>query len=198
MPPQTRALLPSERACAMLVYVRLGCPVVVSVNVCASSEVAEENRRGRAVEAGMPGRIFRVRRRVDERQPVRIGSRVRIAVRVRQRDRGHRPPGHFVRNGAVESLAAPGGERRVGHRDVQDREQPVAVGHGQVVGARDLVRRLIPVDAGVALPEQRERRLILGARRSGPATERLDGVEIVRVRRAASDLAVVQARTGCC
>src|SRR6185503_2563623 len=34
MPPQTRALLPSERACAMLVYVRLGCPIVVSVNVC--------------------------------------------------------------------------------------------------------------------------------------------------------------------
>ena len=132
----------------------------------------------------MPGRVFRVRRRVDERQPVRIRSRVRIAVRVRQRDRGHRPPGHFVRNGAVESLAAPGRERRVGHRDVQDREKPVAVGHRQVVGARDLVRGLIPVDAGVALPERRERRLVLGARRSGSATERLDGVEIVRVRSA--------------
>ena len=51
----------------------------------------------------------------------------------------------------------------------------------QVVGARDLVRRLIPVDAGVALPERRERRLVVRARRSGPATERLDGVEIVRV-----------------
>src|SRR6267143_537483 len=34
MPPQTRALFPSERACATLVYVRLGCPIVVSVNVC--------------------------------------------------------------------------------------------------------------------------------------------------------------------
>src|SRR6188474_370732 len=34
MPPQTLALFPSERAWVMLVYVRLGCPVVVSVNVC--------------------------------------------------------------------------------------------------------------------------------------------------------------------
>src|SRR4029079_14496475 len=38
MPPQARALLPSERACEMLLYVRFGCPVVVSVNVCASSK----------------------------------------------------------------------------------------------------------------------------------------------------------------
>ena len=145
-------------------------------------EVAEENGRRRTVEAGVPGRVLRVRRRVDERQPVRIGSRVRIAVGVRQRDRGHRPPGHLGRIGAVGSLAAPGGERRVGHRDVQDREQPVALGHGQVVGARNLVGGLIPVDAGVALPERSERRLVLRARRSGLATERLDGVEIVRVR----------------
>ena len=53
-----------------------------------------------------------------------------------------------------------------------------------MVGARDLVCCLIPVDAGVALPERRERRLFVGAGRSGSATERLDGVEIVRVRRA--------------
>ena len=144
--------------------------------------MAEENGRSRAIETGVPCRVFRVRRRVDERQPVRIGSRVRIAVGVRQRDRGHRPPRHFVRNAAVESLAAPGGERRVGHRDVQDREKPVAVRHGQVVRARNLVRSLIPVDAGVTFPEQSERGLILGARRPGLATERLDGVEIVHVR----------------
>ena len=41
------------------------------------------------------------------------------------------------------------------------------VGHRQVVGARNLVRRLIPVDAGVPLPERRERRLVFSARRSG-------------------------------
>ena len=62
-----------------------------------------------------------------------------------------------------------------------------------MVGARNLVRCLIPVDAGVAFPEQSERRLVLSARRSGLATERLDGVEIVRVRVRWSDLAVVQA-----
>src|SRR6266542_483830 len=38
MPPQIRALFPSARALAMLLYVRSGCPVVVSVNVCASCE----------------------------------------------------------------------------------------------------------------------------------------------------------------
>ena len=92
-------------------------------------EVAEENSRSRTVEAGVPGRVFRMRRRVDERQPVRIRSRVRIAIGVRQRDRGHRPPGHFARNVSVESLGAPGGDRRVRHRDIQDREEPVAVGH---------------------------------------------------------------------
>ena len=56
-------------------------------------------------------------------------------------------------DGAVDSLAAPDRERGVGHRDVQDREQPVGVGHRQVVGVCDLVRGLIPVDAGIALPE---------------------------------------------
>ena len=60
--------------------------------------------------------------------------------------------------------------------------KPVAVGQRQIVGARNLVRRLIPVHAGVSLPERRERRLVVGARRFGLSTERLDGVEIVRVR----------------
>ena len=40
------------------------------------------------------------------------------------------------------------------------------------------------MDAGVALPERRELRLSVGARRSGSATERLDGIEVLRVRRA--------------
>ena len=44
----------------MLLYVRSGCPGVVSVNVCRRPEVAEENRRRRAVEAGVAGRVFRV------------------------------------------------------------------------------------------------------------------------------------------
>ena len=44
-------------------------------------EVTEENGRSGAVEAGVPGRIFRVRRGVDERQPGRIGSSIHIARR---------------------------------------------------------------------------------------------------------------------
>ncbi len=117
---------------------------------------------------------------------------------VRQRNRGHRPPGHFTRSGAVESFAVPGRERCVGHRDVKDREQPVGVGRRQVVGAGDLVRGLIPVDAGVAVPEQRERRLIVGARRAGLAAERLDGIEIVRVGRARQTSRRSRLELACC
>ena len=92
-----------------------------------------------------------MRRRVEEREPTRLWNGVRITVGIRQRDRGYRPPRHFEWNGAVEPLSAPDGERGVGHGDVQDRKEPVVVGHGQVVGACHLVRGLIPVSAGGAL-----------------------------------------------
>ena len=56
------------------------------------------------------------------------------------------------------------------------------------VRACDLVRSLVPMDAGVALPEHGEGRLVRGARRTGPATERLDDVEVVpRTWRLSSD-----------
>jgi len=38
MPPHTRALFPSARACAMLEYVRAGCPLVVNVKAWPSSK----------------------------------------------------------------------------------------------------------------------------------------------------------------
>src|ERR1700736_719579 len=47
MPPQTRPLLPSARACALLVYVRLGCAVGVRGNVCGRLS----KWRGRTVAA---------------------------------------------------------------------------------------------------------------------------------------------------
>ena len=147
----------------------------------SSPEVAEKNGRSRTVEAGVPGRVFRVRRSVNERQPVRIWSSKGIAVGVRQRYRGYRPPSHGVRIGAVESLGAPDGERGIGHRDIQNRKKPIAVGDGQVVGACNLVCCLIPVSAGVALPERSERRLVCRARRSGVTSQRLDCGEIGRV-----------------
>ena len=53
-----------------------------------------------------------------------------------------------------------------------------------MVGPRNLVCGLIPMHAGIPFPEHRERRLVLSARRSGRATERLDGVEVIRVPRA--------------
>src|SRR5262245_47419337 len=74
-------------------------------------EVTEENGRSRTVRAGVPGRIFRMRRRGEEREPTRIWNGVRIIVGIRLRDRGYRPPGHFERNRGVEPLSAKDGER---------------------------------------------------------------------------------------
>ena len=51
-----------------------------------------------------------------------------------------------------------------------------------MIGAGDLVRGLVPVHAGVAFPERRERRLVGRARRSGSTPQRLDRVEILRIR----------------
>ncbi len=53
-----------------------------------------------------------------------------------------------------------------------------------MVGPRNLVCGLIPMHAGIPFPEHGERRLVLSARRCGGATERLNGVEVVRVPRA--------------
>jgi hypothetical protein len=128
-----------------------------------SSKVAEENRRSRSIQAGMPGRIFRVRWGIYQGEPPRLRKSVRITVGICQRNGGDRPPGHFEGDVPAESLGAPGGAHCVGHRDVQDPEKPVAVGHGQVVSTRHLVGCLIPVDAGVALPERSERRLQCGS-----------------------------------
>ena len=63
-------------------------------------------------------------------------------------------------------VSAPNGERGIGHRDVQEREEPIGVGKRQIAGARNLIRCLIPVDAGVTLPKHSERRLVGSARRS--------------------------------
>ena len=115
--------------------------------------------------------------------PARIGSGLRIAVGVRERDGGHRPPGHFGRHRTVETLAGPGGDRGLGHGDIQDGQKPVAGGHREMTGGRDLVGGLVPVDAGVPVPEERDRRLFRSAGRSRAPAERLDRVEIVRVGR---------------
>ena len=85
---------------------------------------------------------------------------------------------------AIVPFRAPNGECGVGHGDVQDSEEPIAVGHREVVGAGGLVGGLVPMDAGVALPEGRELGLRVGARRSGSATERLDNIQVSPVRRA--------------
>ena len=50
------------------------------------SEVAEENGRSATILAGVPGRILRMGRSIDERQPVRISRSIRIAVGFRHGD----------------------------------------------------------------------------------------------------------------
>ena len=49
-------------------------------------EVSEQNSCSGAVLAGVPGRIFRVGRGGDERQPCCISGSIHIAVRVRHWD----------------------------------------------------------------------------------------------------------------
>src|SRR5438105_14100778 len=99
----------------------------------------------------MPGRIFRMRRGGDKRQPVWIESRIWITVEVGQRNSGHRPPRHFGRNRAVPALGGPDSERGVGHRNIEYAEKAIGVGHREVVRCANLVCRLIPMYAGVAL-----------------------------------------------
>ena len=44
------------------------------------AEVRKQNARGRPVETGMPGGIFRVGRRSDERYPGYVGNRARVTI----------------------------------------------------------------------------------------------------------------------
>jgi len=104
-------------------------------------EASEKNARGRPVETGMSGRIFRVGRRSDERYPGYVGNRARVTIGVCQRDGGDRLSCHFRRILVVEVLGVPDGQSRIGHRDVQHREQAVGAGDRKTVDARNLVCR---------------------------------------------------------
>ena len=86
MPPQTRALFPSERACVMLVYVRLGCPAVVSVNVCRRRKWLRRTVAAAPLRLGCPAGYSGCDGVLTSGSQPGSGSRVWIAVDVRQRD----------------------------------------------------------------------------------------------------------------
>ena len=103
--------------------------VVVSMNVCSSSKWFRRTVAAAPLRLGCPAGYSGCDG-VFMSCPAEIRDGVRIAIVVRQWDRGHRPPGYYIRITAVGLFAAPSGERGIGHRDVQDREQPIGVGNG--------------------------------------------------------------------
>ena len=98
------------------------------------AKVAEKDGRGRPIGLGCPAGYSGCDGVLTRGSQSASGAVSGLPSVVCQRDRGHRPPRHFGRNRAIESLRAPDGEGRVGHRDVQNREQAVAPGHREMVG----------------------------------------------------------------
>ena len=149
-------------------------------------EVAQEHGGGGAVETGMPGRVFRVRRRGEERQPVGIGHGVGVAIGLRQGNRRDGTPGHFRCHGPIEALGGPDGDGGIGHRDVQRREEPGALRRRQMPLLRHLARRLVLMDAGTPFPEGREQRVLFPRRESscavGRPSDSLPAEDSIRLR----------------
>ncbi len=132
----------------------------------------------RAVRAGVGGVGGGV---AGERQPVRVGDRVRVAVGVGEADRGDRPPQLVGVLGVVE------GDRRVGEAEVERGEQPRRRRQVAVVGERDALGDLVPEVLDRRVPELADLRLLGRARRAGRRAEALHlvdrgGVGVARQR----------------
>ncbi len=132
----------------------------------------------RAVRAGVGG----VGRGVPgEREPVRVGDGLRVAVAVGEADRRDRPPELVGVLGVVE------GDRRVGEAEVQGREQPRRRGQVAVVRERDGLGDLVPEVLDRRVPELADLRLLGRAGGAGGRAEALDlvdrgGVGVARER----------------
>ena len=98
IPDQTRASMISSIASERRVKLRVRPPLLVSrpADPVRAEEVLQRGDEG-AAEAGVAGRVLGVRRRRDQRQPVRVWRRVRVAVGVRLADRGDRAPEEVLR-----------------------------------------------------------------------------------------------------
>src|SRR6185437_14310117 len=98
---------------------------------------------------GVAADVVGIGRRGEQRLPVRIGDRGRVAVRAGEVDRRDRPPE------AVEVLRVPDGDDRVGAAHVDCGGQPGGVDDVQVPYGELVAQRRVELDDGVAGEEQR-------------------------------------------
>ena len=104
-----------------------------------SRRVVGERRRGER-RASSPSRA-------EQRLPLRIGDRRRVAVGVRLTDRGPRPPEVPV------VLVVPARDRRVGSREVDHRVEPGLVGGVEAGAAGEVEHEVVPERDRRELPE---------------------------------------------
>jgi hypothetical protein len=145
-------------------------PVLSPKNICNTSRCAPSRPR-------CPDGCSGVRRR-DECHPRGVGLGVRVAVLIRPLDRRPGPPKIPV------VLVVPGVDRRIGAAQVHHREQECAVVEVDGVLINEVPGDCVPREprpAG-ALPEERDVRLLGCADGAVRRAERLDLVEVLRVR----------------
>ncbi len=136
-----------------------------------------ERAGGSGADHGVRARIRRIRRSLaDQRQPVRIGNGVGIAVGVGRADRRHRPPE------IVGVLRVVEGDDRVCEREVQQCEEARGLRGGQVMAQGDGLRDLVPVVLDGPVPELAGQRLVRRRGRAPRDAGCLDLVEGVAVR----------------
>src|SRR5512132_3448904 len=137
-------------------------------------------------DAGVPRRVVREaggderrsgdgNRRVEERQPGRVGLGRRVAVASGLADRGDRAPEVPV------VLVVPAADRAVGPGQVRHREQAGALDAVQLLALRQRAEDAVPDRDAAVLPEDRGCRLVGGAARARKRAELLDLVEVLRV-----------------
>ena len=102
------------------------------------------------------------RRRGQQRAPLRIGLRRRVAVVGGEPDRGDGAPE------VVVQLRVPAGDVGIGHRDVEQREGARALRKVLLVRARHDARDAVPAGVGELVPERRVVRLVGRAARIRP------------------------------
>lgn len=83
-----------------------------------------------AARARVGRRVFGERRSNDERRPCRIGSCIRIVIRIGQCDRRNRPPGD------IRVFRIPAADHGIGHGQIHLREQAGSLQRAEVMFRR--------------------------------------------------------------
>ena len=141
------------------------------------AKIMLQHRRGGTVDARVCGDVFRVRLSGDERGPIWIGRRLRIAVPA-QSDRGDRPPRDGRGVCSIGPLASPGRDDGIGSRDGQLCKYPRDLRTGRTIVDREPMRGLTPVGPADAGVEPGDGRLVGGTGRAGLGGDQLHLVVI--------------------